>query len=125
MKPRIVCFSVASITLLAGLAQAAEITLYRQPYFTGSQLTLRGHTPNLADVGFRDQASSVVVSSGRWEVCTQPDTVRVATSKLDALMADGHVETFKNGDMQRRNFVSSGITKRWAGPADYVRATFP
>jgi beta/gamma crystallin len=73
MKSRIVCFSFASIMLLAGVAQAAEITLYKQPYFTGSQLTLRGYTPNLANVGFRDQASSVVVTSGRWEVCTQPD----------------------------------------------------
>jgi hypothetical protein len=71
MKPRIACFSFA--LLLAGVAQAAEITLYKQPYYTGSQLTLRGYTPNLANVGFHDQASSLVVSSGRWELCTQPD----------------------------------------------------
>jgi len=59
--------------LLAGAAQAAEITIYKQPYYTGAQLTLRGHTPNLANMGFQDQVSSIVVSSGRWELCTQPD----------------------------------------------------
>lgn len=59
--------------LLAGAAQAAEVTLYKQPYFGGSQLTLRGHTPNLANTGFYDQASSIVVHAGRWEFCSEPD----------------------------------------------------
>jgi len=45
--------------------------------------------------------------------------------RCNALMADGHVQAFKNGEIQRRNFVSKGITKRWGGPADYVRATYP
>ena len=65
--------TLLSALLLAGAAQAAEVTLYKQPYFGGSQLTLRGHTPNLANTGFYDQASSIVVHSGRWEFCSQPD----------------------------------------------------
>ena len=59
--------------LSAGVAQAAELTLYLQPNFNGRQLTLRGHTPDLGDIGFQDQVSSIVVNSGRWELCTQPD----------------------------------------------------
>jgi hypothetical protein len=59
--------------LLAGAAQAQEVTIYKQPNFTGAQLTLRGHTPTLANTGFYDQAASLVVHSGRWEFCTQPD----------------------------------------------------
>ena len=65
--------TLLSAVLLAGAAHAAEVTLYKQPYFGGSQLTLRGHTPNLANTGFYDQASSIVVHSGRWEFCSQPD----------------------------------------------------
>lgn len=59
--------------LFAGAAGAAEISLFKDANFGGRQVTLRGYTPNLAQIGFQDQASSVVVSSGRWEVCTQPD----------------------------------------------------
>jgi hypothetical protein len=65
--------SLVSAALLAGTAEAAELTIYKQPNFTGGQLTLRGHTPNLANTGFIDQASSIVIPSGRWELCTQPD----------------------------------------------------
>ncbi|HEX7437221.1 MAG TPA: beta/gamma crystallin-related protein [Caldimonas sp.] len=57
----------------AMLAGAAEITLYEHPGFAGGQLTLRGYTPNIANTGFNDKASSIVVASGRWEVCTDAD----------------------------------------------------
>ena len=56
----------------AGVAQAAEITIYKQPNFGGDQLTLRDTTGSLAG-NFTDQASSAVVRSGRWQVCTQPN----------------------------------------------------
>ena len=65
--------SLALACLLAGAAQAAEMTLYRDPNFGGAQLTLRGYSPNIGNAGFQDQASSLVVTAGRWEVCTQPD----------------------------------------------------
>ena len=51
-------------------AQAAELTLYENADFGGRQLTLRGWTPNIGVTGFNDRTSSIVVSSGRWEVCT-------------------------------------------------------
>lgn len=70
-----------SAALIAGLglfvacsaAQAAEITLYEDANFGGAQLTLRGYTPNIASTGFNDRASSLVVTSGRWELCTDAD----------------------------------------------------
>ena len=43
----------------------------------------------------------------------------------NALMGDGHVESFKNGEMKRRNFVSRGRTKRWGGAVGYVDAYYP
>ena len=66
---------IAGLGLFAACsaAQAAEITLYEHAGFAGAQLTLRGWTPNIAGTGFNDRASSIVVSSGRWEVCTDAD----------------------------------------------------
>jgi hypothetical protein len=51
-------------------AQAGEITLYENAGFDGRAVTLRGSTPNFADVGFNDSATSIVVRAGTWEVCT-------------------------------------------------------
>lgn len=65
---------VAAIAALAaGAAQAAEITMFKQPHFTGQRLTLNGDATSLVGAGFQDQVSSVVVRSGRWQVCSQPD----------------------------------------------------
>lgn len=70
-----------SAALIAGLvlvaaghaAQAAEMTLYERANFGGAQLTLRGWTPSIGNTGFNDRTSSIVVVSGRWEVCTDND----------------------------------------------------
>ena len=59
--------------LLAGAAQAAEMTVFKQPNFAGDSVTIRDGATDLARPGFQDQISSIVVNSGRWEVCTQPN----------------------------------------------------
>ena len=64
---------VAGVTLAAGAAGAAEITLYEHAQFAGAQLTLRGWTRDISGTGFNDRASSIVVNSGRWELCTEAD----------------------------------------------------
>ena len=33
---------------------------------------MRGDTPDLADAGYHDTVASLVVRSGRWEICSQP-----------------------------------------------------
>lgn len=73
IQPARIVASTLALAVLALPAVAAEMTIYKQPYYRGAQLTLRGHTPSLVGIGFQDQASSIVVSSGRWELCTQPD----------------------------------------------------
>jgi hypothetical protein len=65
--------TLACALLAAAAAQAAEMTVFLQPNFEGRRATLRGYVPDLADVGFHDQVSSIIVRSGRWEVCTQPE----------------------------------------------------
>ena len=64
--------TLVTALLLAGTAQAGEIVIHKQPNFTGGALTLRDDKANLANTGFQDQASSIVVKSGRWQVCSQP-----------------------------------------------------
>lgn len=77
MKPMHRCAwlrgSLLTVALAAGVAQAAEMTVFKQPNFTGDALTLHGDNPNLAANGFQDQISSLTINSGRWEVCTQPN----------------------------------------------------
>lgn len=58
--------------LVAGQA-AAELVLYENDNYNGRSFTSRGRTENLANVGFNDRASSVVVRGGRWELCTDAD----------------------------------------------------
>ena len=67
-----VAFATCAL-LLGAAAGAAEITFYEYPNFGGARVTLRGWTPNIGATGFANRASSVVVESGRWEVCSEPD----------------------------------------------------
>jgi len=63
---------VASVAI-AGSAQAAEMRVYKQPNFDGESLSLNGDFRDLNKRGFQDQIASVVVQSGRWQLCTQPE----------------------------------------------------
>lgn len=54
---------------LSSLARAGELTLFTDVEFRGRPVTLVGSTPNLFDRGFNDRASSMIVQSGRWELC--------------------------------------------------------
>ena len=72
MKRTAIIAALAAVTL-AGVAQAAEMTIFKQPDFTGDAVTVRNDAADLATLGVTDQASSLVIRSGRWEVCTQPD----------------------------------------------------
>jgi hypothetical protein len=64
---------LVALGLGAASARAAEITLYEHANFGGTQLTLRGYTPNFTGTGFNDRVSSIVVTSGRWELCSDAD----------------------------------------------------
>jgi hypothetical protein len=47
----------------------AEITLYTRANFGGPAIKLHESEPDLDKLGFNDRTSSVVVQSGRWQVC--------------------------------------------------------
>jgi hypothetical protein len=65
--------AVTAAALLAGAVHAGEITIHKQPNFTGGALTLKRDATSLVSAGFQDQVSSIEVKSGRWQVCSQPD----------------------------------------------------
>jgi hypothetical protein len=54
----------------AAAAYGAEMTIFTGPNFSGADLTVRGEVANLDRSGFNDRAESVIVRSGRWEVCS-------------------------------------------------------
>lgn len=60
----------AAIALCASfMAQAGEITLYTRANFGGPAIKLHETEPDLDKLGFNDRTSSVIVQSGRWQVC--------------------------------------------------------
>jgi len=54
-------------------ASAGELTLFSGAGFQGRDVTLRSEIRDLTDLGFNDRASSMIVRSGRWEVCVDSD----------------------------------------------------
>ena len=51
---------------------AGTIDLYGQPGFRGRSLRIDDNTRDLADYRFDGRASSAVVHSGTWQLCTEP-----------------------------------------------------
>ena len=71
--PRRVAAAVfATLAGFATAAGAASLQIYKQPNFTGQEITLFGETPNLSGLNFANQGSSLVVTDS-WEICSQPD----------------------------------------------------
>lgn len=63
----------AGIAIAAGAAQAAEITIYKQPNFSGGDQTFTRDMSTLQGTGVFDQSKSIVVRSGQWQACSQPN----------------------------------------------------
>lgn len=54
-------------------ATAGELTLFSDSGFQGRQVTLRDATRSLNALGFNDRSASMIIRSGRWEVCMHAD----------------------------------------------------
>ena len=68
IRPRI----VLGLLLLAGVtgAGAQEIRFYEHDGFRGRSIALNDGRRDFSGMGFNDRASSALVRSGRWEVCS-------------------------------------------------------
>jgi len=65
--------AAAVLATFANAAFAGELTLFSDSDFHGSRVTITRDARNLADFGFNDRASSVVVRSGVWLLCEHGD----------------------------------------------------
>lgn len=54
-------------------ATAGEVTLFSGPGFQGRDVTVREPMRDLNALGFNDRSGSMIVRSGRWEVCVDAD----------------------------------------------------
>ena len=52
-----------------GTASAAELTMFSQENFGGQRFVANDTVQNLANTGFNDRASSVVIRDGSWQLC--------------------------------------------------------
>ena len=64
---------VSAAWLSQASATAGELTLFSDSGFQGRQVTLRDATRSLDALGFNDRSASMVIRSGRWEVCMHAD----------------------------------------------------
>ena len=60
-----------ALTLAVSTAWAGQITLYERPDFRGPSVVATERVETVARQGLGDTASSIVVTDGRWQVCTQ------------------------------------------------------
>jgi hypothetical protein len=68
MKIRVQLPLIACALLLSGQAMA-QITFYEGEGYRGKAFTTQKRIGDFSRAGYNDRASSVVVDSGRWEVC--------------------------------------------------------
>jgi hypothetical protein len=62
--------AAAASVLVATSVLAGEITLFENPAFGGRRIVLSAAVPNFDRGSFNDRASSMIIRSGYWEVCT-------------------------------------------------------
>lgn len=60
---------VGAVLAGAGAAAAQDILFFERPDFAGRRFGATQSISNLADQGFNDRASSVVVRNGTWQLC--------------------------------------------------------
>jgi len=61
---------LSALLLAAGAASAQQIVFFELPDFNGRRYGVNDSVSNMSSGGFNDRASSVVVRSGNWQLCT-------------------------------------------------------
>ncbi len=102
-------FVVAFGLLAACPVLAADIVLYEQDDFRGRSFVADQTISNFANLGFNDRASSVIIRSGNWQLCTDAHfRGRCVT------LPPGEYPTLRS--MQLENQVSSARELDWQRP---------
>lgn len=63
---------VCLLLLASGVTAAGELSLYEHPRFQGRSVTVQQAAADLAALRFENQASSLIIRDGTWELCTEP-----------------------------------------------------
>ncbi|MDB5751316.1 MAG: hypothetical protein JWP65_1737 [Ramlibacter sp.] len=64
---------LATSTLVLAAQASATVTLYSENGFRGRSFSVDRQVSDFAQIGRRENASSVYVERGRWEVCSEPN----------------------------------------------------
>jgi uncharacterized protein YcfJ len=115
MKKLLVTTLGVGAALLAPLA-AAQVTLYEQEGFRGHTFSVNGPMYNLANYGFNDRASSMIVDRGDWQVCEDSNFRGQCI-----VLRPGQYPSL--GTMGMSNRISS--LRRVSGGANYSYAPLP
>ncbi len=105
--------TLRALLLVVGLATpaavvAAEITFYEHDAYRGRSFSSIQTIPNFADIGFNDRASSVIVRSGTWQICSDAFfRGRCVT------LSRGEYPTLRSMDLN--DLVSSARDMEWLG----------
>lgn len=73
MKKTLSLALIAAAMLTQLAARAGDLTLFEHSEFRGRAVPVHDHTRDLSRAGFNDVTSSLVVRSGRWEICMDAD----------------------------------------------------
>lgn len=72
-RPLKLALLLSSAWLSQAAATAGELTLFSGAGFQGREVTVRESTRDLVPLGFNDRSASMIIRSGRWEVCVDAD----------------------------------------------------
>lgn len=107
---------IGAVVALVSCAAHADITFYEYEGFRGRSFSVANEIRNFANHGFNDRASSVVVTEGRWEVCTDARfggecrvLRRGSYDRLKSLNLDGKISS-------TRRVSGSGGSQSFAPP---------
>lgn len=73
MRPFQLALMLSSALFAHAAAHAGDVTLFSGYDMTGREAQVRADISTLQGLGFNDRTMSMVIHSGRWEVCTDAD----------------------------------------------------
>ena len=110
------------LALAAAAPAAAQLVLYEDADFQGRAYTAATRTPSLAAARFENRASSAVVRSGRWQLCSEPDfsgrCIQLSPGSYAALRDFGmhdRVSSVRPWQGADQNAGNSGNWGNWGG----------
>ena len=107
------------LAFAAAAPAAAQLVLYEDADYQGRSFTAYIRTPTLALVRFENRASSVVVRSGRWQLCSEPEfsgrCIQLSPGSYPALREFGMHDRVSSVRPWTGSEISQGNWGGWGG----------